>query len=340
MVSFQQAVDLKPYNTFGLHARARYFVSVETADQFREVLNSHIFKNEKRLILGGGSNLLLTKDFDGLVILNRFRSIDILEQNDDRITLSVASGEEWHPFVMHCVNNNWGGIENLALIPGTVGAAPMQNIGAYGVEVREVIEQVQGIELSNGNEMTFNNDECMFGYRESVFKHEWRERIFISSVTLSLTKKNHRLRLEYGAIKETLNAMNITTPTIQSIAQAVIAIRQSKLPDPRITGNSGSFFKNPTIPIQHYEMIVKEHPTMPGYRSENQLVKIPAAWLIESCGWKGKKYKHAGVHHQQALVLINDGNATGEEILELSHLIQDDVNKKFGIQLSPEVNII
>jgi UDP-N-acetylmuramate dehydrogenase len=340
MVSFEQDIDLKPYNTFGLHARARYFIALRSIEQLKAVLQSSVYQNNKYLILGGGSNILLTQDFDGLVLVNQLKGINILHEADDQITLSVASGEDWHSLVMHCVQNNWGGIENLALIPGTVGAAPMQNIGAYGVEVKDVIDQVQGIELASGNEMTFSNAACSFGYRESIFKHALKEKIFISSVTLTLTKKKHRLRMDYGAIQDTLKAMGVEAPAIQTIAQAVMSIRQSKLPDPRITGNSGSFFKNPTITVEHYELLLEQFPTMPGYRIENQFVKIPAGWMIESCGWKGKKLKHAGVHHQQALVIINDGEATGEEILALSRAIQDDVFKKFSIHLTPEVNII
>jgi len=340
MVVFQKDIDLKPYNTFGIRARARYFISVNKHSDIEEILNSDLYKNEKRLILGGGSNILLTGDFNGLVIHNNLKGIETRKENDSHITLTVASGEEWHPFVMHCIKNNWGGIENLALIPGTVGAAPMQNIGAYGVEVKEVVDFVSGIDLHTRTERTFTNTECVFGYRESIFKHALKEIFFISSVTLTLTKKDHLLRMEYGALKDTLQQMNVTSPSIQSIADAVIKIRQQKLPDPKILGNSGSFFKNPTVPADHYTLLKQIHPDIPGYPTDIQMIKIPAAWLIERSGWKGKKINHAGVHHQQALVLVNYDSATGKEILDLAQMIQHDVYNKFGIQLTPEVNII
>ncbi len=338
--TIQENINLQPYNTFGIKAYARYFISIQTTNDLISLIQSEPYRNHKRLILGGGSNILFTCDFNGLVIHNDLKGITITGETDDHIQLTVASGESWHSFVMHCLGNNWGGIENLSLIPGTVGAAPMQNIGAYGVEIKEVVDRVTGIDLFTGTEQTFTNSECRFGYRESIFKHDLKEKIFISSVTLSLTKKNHRLRTEYGAIKDTLNAMSITQPTIHSVSEAVITIRQQKLPDPQVLGNSGSFFKNPVITASHYEQLLKDYPAMPGYKAENQSIKIPAAWLIESCGWKGKRINDAGVHHQQALVLVNYGTATGEEILSLSRNIQHDVAKKFDIDLTPEVNIV
>jgi UDP-N-acetylmuramate dehydrogenase len=338
--AIQEHIDLRPYNTFGIQAFARYFVSLHTTDDLVKLIHTDLFASQKRLVLGGGSNILLTQDFDGLVIHNDLKGITVAGETDAQITLTVASGEPWHSFVMHCVNHNWGGIENLSLIPGTVGAAPMQNIGAYGVEIKEVVDRVTGIDLLTGHERTFNNAQCQFGYRESIFKHALREKIFISSVTLSLTKKNHLLRTGYGAIQDTLHAMNITQPTVQNVSDAVIKIRQQKLPDPAALGNSGSFFKNPVVPVEHYEKLLKDYPTMPGYKAENQSIKIPAAWLIEHCGWKGKKINQAGVHHQQALVLVNYGSASGAEILSLSKKIQHDVSEKFEIELTPEVNIL
>jgi UDP-N-acetylmuramate dehydrogenase len=338
--AIQEHVDLKPYNTFGIQAFARYFVSIRSTDDLVKLIHTDLFTSQKRLVLGGGSNILFTRNFDGLVIHNDLKGIAVTGETDAHITLTVASGESWHPFVLHCVNHNWGGIENLSLIPGTVGAAPMQNIGAYGVEIKEVVDRVTGIDLLTGQERTFNNDQCQFGYRESIFKHALREKIFISSVTLSLTKKNHLLRTEYGAIQDTLHTMNVTQPTVQHVSDAVIKIRQQKLPDPAVLGNSGSFFKNPVVAAEHYERLLKDYPTMPGYRTENQSIKIPAAWLIEHCGWKGKTINQAGVHRQQALVLVNYGSASGAEILSLSKKIQHDVSEKFKIVLTPEVNII
>ncbi|MBX2966385.1 MAG: UDP-N-acetylmuramate dehydrogenase [Cyclobacteriaceae bacterium] len=340
MIRIQENVQLKPFNTFGIPANARYFVSIQAVDDLFELQQADIFKNEVRLILGGGSNVLFTHDIDGLVIHNNLKGIQVSHETDETITLKVASGEVWHTFVMHCVQHNWGGIENLSLIPGTVGAAPMQNIGAYGVEVQEVIEKVEGIELLSGSVQVFDKAGCRFGYRESIFKQELKEKNFISSVTLTLTKKNHLLRTGYGAIQDTLREMNVTAPTIQSVSEAVIHIRSKKLPDPRVLGNAGSFFKNPTITQQHYVSLKSEWPTMPGYSSENQSVKVPAAWLIEQCGWKGKRLAGAGVHQHQPLVIVNYEHATGEEILSLAMQVRASVKERFDITLTPEVNII
>lgn len=340
MIRIQENVQLKPYNTFGIRANARHFVSLQSPDDLFELQQTDLFKHEARLILGGGSNVLLTRDFDGLVIHNNLKGIHTIHETDEIITLKVASGEVWHPFVMHCVQHNWGGVENLSLIPGTMGAAPMQNIGAYGVEVQEVIDQVEGIELSNGSTRVFSKSDCRFGYRESIFKQELKEKIFISSVTLTLAKKNHLLRTGYGAIQDTLRAMHVTAPTIQSISEAVIHIRSSKLPDPTVIGNAGSFFKNPTITQQHFQSLKQTWPEMPGYASVNQTVKVPAAWLIEQCGWKGKREGDAGVHQHQPLVMVNYNNATGEEILSLAMHVRTSVQEKFDITLTPEVNII
>ncbi|MBX2962792.1 MAG: UDP-N-acetylmuramate dehydrogenase [Cyclobacteriaceae bacterium] len=339
-MSFQKNIDLKAFNTFGIRAFARYFVTLKTPDDLHELFQSDLYRNEQHLIIGGGSNVLFTKDFDGLIIQNNIKGISTQSENDDNITVEVASGEVWHPFVLHCVNRNWGGVENLSLIPGTVGAAPMQNIGAYGVEIGEVIKKVVGINLASGEAYTFSREECAFGYRESVFKKELRGKFFISSVTLTLTKKNHRLSTQYGAINDTLHAHNITSPTIKNISDAVIEIRTSKLPDPTVLGNAGSFFKNPAITLQHYELLKKTHPTIPGYSIENQSVKVPAAWLIENCGWKGKRVGDAGVHQHQALVLVNYNAASGEEIFSLATNIRASVKEKFDVELVPEVNIV
>ncbi|MBX2945563.1 MAG: UDP-N-acetylmuramate dehydrogenase [Cyclobacteriaceae bacterium] len=340
MLAIRNNIDLKPYNTFGIHAVALHFVTINTLAELHELIHTDLFKNEKHLIIGGGSNLLLTQDFKGIIIHNNLKGIAVQKETDETITLEVSSGEPWHPFVAHCVQHDWGGIENLSLIPGTVGAAPMQNIGAYGVELCEVVDTVSGIDLKTGDLKTFSNRECMFGYRESVFKKELREKFFISSVTLTLSKKNHRLNIEYGAIKQTLDSMHITTPTIQSISEAVIAIRRKKLPDPSAIGNAGSFFKNPVITDSHYQSLKKTYSELPGYSTENQLVKVPAAWLIEHCGWKGKRFGDAGVHAHQPLVLVNYNHATGEEIFLLATRVRTSVREKFDIDLVPEVNII
>ncbi len=340
MNKIEENVNLKAYNTFGINAIARYFCSISNEDELQSLLQTDLYKNEKTLILGGGSNILFTKDYDGLVIKADLKGIQVVDESDDTISIRAMSGEIWHDFVVYCVNHNWGGIQNLSLIPGTVGAAPIQNIGAYGIELKEVVKEVSGIELISGEVKSFQNHECAFGYRESIFKHQLKEKFFISSVTLSLTKKNHIINISYGAIKDTLKEMNIDEPSLKSISDAVIHIRMSKLPDPRQLGNAGSFFKNPIISLNHYQSLQKAFPQIPGYHSVNQEVKVPAGWLIEQCGWKGKRINDIGVHTHQALVIVNYGNGTGEEIFQLAMQIISSVKEKFYIHLTPEVNII
>jgi len=340
MIRIEENISLRSYNTFGIDANARYFCRISTEEQFQELFNSVVYKNERHLILGGGSNLLFTRDFDGLVIKVDLKGITVREENYERILLEVKSGEVWHDLVLYCIEHNLGGIENLSLIPGSVGAAPIQNIGAYGVEIKEVIDNVRGIDLITCQQNSYTNDECAFGYRESIFKHQLKENIFISSVTLSLTKTNHRINISYGAIQDTLKSLNITQPTIQSISNAVIQIRRSKLPDPSVIGNAGSFFKNPTISSTQYQNLKNNFPQIPSYPTVNQEVKVPAGWLIEQCGWKGKRINNIGVHAHQALVLVNYGNGNGEEIFQLALQIQSSVKEKFNITLTPEVNII
>jgi UDP-N-acetylmuramate dehydrogenase len=268
------------------------------------------------------------------------KGIEVIDQNEHHSTIKVASGEVWHDLVLYAIANDLGGIENLSLIPGTVGAAPMQNIGAYGVEVKEVIVKVDAINRSTGEVRSFSRDECMFGYRESVFKHQLKEKYFISSVTLSLTNKSHQLNTSYGAIADTLKQLNVLQPTIRDVSDAVISIRRSKLPDPKVIGNAGSFFKNPVIDAGKYKRIKDQHPSMPGYTSDNQEVKVPAGWLIEQCSLKGIRIGDVGVHQHQALVLVNYDNGSGKEILELSKKIQHAVKEKFDIELHAEVNIV
>jgi len=340
MINIEEKVGLKPYNTFGVAANAKYFCRITEIDEFKSVLQTDLYKNEKVLILGGGSNVLFTKDFDGLIIKTDIKGIEVVDESDEAVTVKVMSGEIWHDLVLYCVDHQWGGIQNLSLIPGTVGAAPIQNIGAYGVEVKEVIKEVTGIDRTTGEEMTLQNHECSFGYRESIFKHQLKEKIFISSVTLSMTKKNHLLNISYGAISDVLKEMNVKDPSLKTINEAVIQIRKSKLPDPSQLGNAGSFFKNPKISLAHYQSLQKEFPQMPGYPSVNQEVKVPAAWLIEQCGWKGKRINDIGVHTHQALVIVNYGNGNGEEIFHLAQQIIASVKQKFYITLLPEVNVI
>lgn len=342
MIKIEENVNLKAYNTFGIEAHARYFCKISTEEQLRELLSSEVYKNERHLILGGGSNILFTKDFDGLIIKVDLKGIKQQKETDDTIDINVKSGELWHNLVLYCVQHTLGGIENLSLIPGTVGAAPIQNIGAYGIEIKEVIQKVEAINLLTGEQKSFTNAECMFGYRESIFKHELKEKYFISSVTLTVTKKNHLLNTSYGAIQDTLKAMHVSEPTIKTVSDAVIHIRKTKLPDPAIIGNAGSFFKNPTITLSQYEQLKNLYSEIPGYPSVNQSVKVPAGWLIEQCGWKGKRVNNIGVHTQQALVLVNygNGNGNGNEIFELAKNILSSVKKKFNITLALEVNVV
>ncbi|GHM98617.1 UDP-N-acetylenolpyruvoylglucosamine reductase [Cytophagales bacterium WSM2-2] len=338
MSLIQENISLKSFNTFGIDARAKYFCEIKSIEDLVGIIQTGLLKKERMLILGGGSNVLFTKDFDGLVIHNSIMGKEIVSESDSDIDLQVSSGEPWHNTVLHCVHNNWGGIENLSLIPGTIGAAPIQNIGAYGVEVREVIKEVKAVDLSTGRTRAFNNEECKFGYRESVFKSELKEFFFISSVTLTLSKKSHRINTSYGAISDTLKKMNIIEPTIKNVSDAVIQIRSEKLPDFTTLGNAGSFFKNPEITQDHFSTLQRAFPNMPHYPA-NQAVKVPAGWLIEQCEWKGKTIGHVGVHDKQALVLVNFGGASGEEIFSLAHQIISSVREKFSITLTPEVNI-
>lgn len=340
MIQIQENISLQYFNTFGIDAKAKYFIEVSTDETLQELLHHTIFRNNKYLILGGGSNILFTKDFDGLVIKSAMMDIAVTTENDDFIFVRAGSGENWHTLVMYCLQNEWGGVENLSLIPGTVGAAPIQNIGAYGVEIQNVIENVSGVELSTGTLRIFTNSDCRFNYRESIFKQELKEKYFISSITLRLTKKKHQINTSYGAIQDILKQQNITDPTIQDVSVAVMSIRQSKLPDPRVIGNAGSFFKNPTVHEKEVKLIKKEYPSIPIYPIGNQNVKVAAGWLIEQCGWKGKRLGNIGVHPQQALVLVNYGNGKGEEIFQLAMKIQASVKDKFGITLAAEVNII
>lgn len=339
-MELKDSVDLFPYNTFGIHARANYLVIVRSAEQAREVFKSDLFNKHPHLILGGGSNILLTRDFDGVVVKNEIKGVSTVREDDRSILLKVGSGENWHRFVVHCVERELGGIENLSLIPGTVGAAPLQNIGAYGVEIKEVIHNVEAIEIKSGITRVFSNLECAFGYRESIFKQELKDQYFISSITLSLTKKDHRFNISYGAIAEVLREKDIQQLSIRAISDAVIDIRSRKLPNPEVIGNAGSFFKNPSVDSGYFEALKKKYPAIPSFPGENSLIKIPAAWLIEQCGWKGKTLGAVGVHTHQALVLVNYGGGQGRKIWELAMDIQSSVKEKFDILLHPEVNVI
>ncbi len=341
MPSFQHHVDLTSYNTFGIHVAANQFCALNAVEDAIELFKAKDLNKDNVLIMGGGSNMLFTTpEYAGLVVLNKIEGIDIIHEDEDYVTVKVGSGENWHKLVLHAISNDWGGIENLSLIPGTVGAAPMQNIGAYGVEVREVIQSVEALHLESLTLEHFSNADCQFGYRDSYFKNSGKGKYFISSVTFRLTKRNHKLRTSYGAIQQLLTSASIDQPTIKDISDAVVAIRSSKLPDPKKIGNAGSFFKNPSIDHDQFEAIIKNHPLVPSYPGENGLIKTSAAWLIEQCGFKGMTRENIGVHKEQALVLVNYGNGKGSDVWNLALEIQDHVEKKFGIRLHPEVNII
>ena len=340
MLTIQEHVNLQHFNTFGIQAFAQYFITVNSVDDVQQFIQTPVFREQRHLILGGGSNLLLTQDFHGLVIKNNIKGIEVVQEDADHITLKAGGGENWHAFVIFCVEHHWGGIENLSLIPGSVGAAPIQNIGAYGVEIKDRIESVEVIDLKDGSVRSFNKQACNFGYRESIFKQTHRDRFFISSVTLTLTKRNHHYNTSYGLITDVLREKGITNLSVKAISDAVIQIRQSKLPDPSRIGNAGSFFKNPSITPDVLESLSRDNPSIPSYPGENGLVKISAAWLIEQCGWKGKTFNSIGVHQHQALVLVNYGGGSGEDIWQLAMNIQASVKEKFNITLQPEVNVV
>lgn len=329
---------LKEHNTFGIQAYAREFVQVHTTDELKEVLNQSAGK--ELFILGGGSNMLLTKDIDALVIHVALKGQDVVKHEEGYAYVKAMAGENWHEFVLFCISNNYGGLENLSLIPGNVGTTPIQNIGAYGTEIKDTFVSCEAMNIATQQIETFTNDDCEFSYRESIFKGKLKGKYIITSVTFRLTTKNHNINTSYGDIAAELTKKGIAVPTIKDVSDAVTAIRQSKLPDPKELGNSGSFFKNPVITADAFEKAYLLHPQMPHYKVSDTEVKVPAGWLIEQCGFKGKRYGDAGIHAKQALVLVNYGNATGKEILELSRTIQKTVYDTFGIAIEAEVNII
>ena len=333
----EKNISLKPYNTFGLDAEAKLLARVSDVIDLQAVLADSKLINEERFVLGGGSNILLTKDVDALVIKNEISGIQLVEETDDSYIVRSGAGVVWHQLVMHCIENGYAGIENLSLIPGNVGAAPMQNIGAYGVELKDVFHSLEAVEITTGNVQTFSASDCEFGYRESVFKRKLKGQFIISSVSLLLTKEA-KLNTSYGAIEEELERLKIQSPSTKDVSQAVINIRQSKLPDPKVLGNSGSFFKNPVVPTSKFEELRSMFPNIPGYPA-GESTKLAAGWLIEQCGWKGKVVGNAGSHAKQALVLVNYGNATGVEIFNLSEQIMCSVYDTFGVQLEREVNV-
>jgi len=337
-VHIQHDISLKAFNTFGIDVNARHFVSVSTLEQLISVLKLKNYPN--KLILGGGSNMLLTKDVNALVIHINIKGITKINEEKDHVFVKANAGENWHEFVISCLNNNLGGIENMSLIPGNVGTSPIQNIGAYGVELKDNFVSCEALNLKTLEVEIFNNEDCNFGYRNSIFKNEAKGKYIIISVVFKLTINNHKLYTNYGAITSQLETMQIDNPTIKDVSNAVIAIRKSKLPDPKKIGNSGSFFKNPVISLKAFKQLKEQFPNVPSYAVSSNEVKVPAGWLIETAGFKGKNFGNYGVHKKQALVLINYGGAKGEDILALSKIIQNTIYRIFNVLIEAEVNII
>jgi len=330
-------VSLKNYNTFGIDVSAKKFIAVTNTNELLKVLQ---LNNQNLFILGGGSNMLLTKNIENALVVHvNIKGKTIIKENDNFAWVTVNAGENWHEFILWSLDKGYGGLENMSLIPGNIGTAPIQNIGAYGKELKDNFIECNAIEIKTGISKTFSKAACEFGYRNSVFKNELKGQYIITSVTFKLTKRNHDLNTGYGAIENELKSQNITSPSLKEISNAVIAIRQSKLPDPKVLGNSGSFFKNPVISQTEFEKFISKFPEAPSYRVSDSEVKVPAGWLIEQAGFKGKQFGDAGVHKNQALVLVNYGNASGQEIWDLAMKIKTAVFKQFGIEINPEVNV-
>jgi UDP-N-acetylmuramate dehydrogenase len=337
-VHVQHNISLQPFNTFGIDVKAKQFISIASVSDLKDIYTSDDYP--KKFILGGGSNMLLTKDIDALVIHINLKGKQILSQTEKEVLVKANAGENWHEFVLWCLENNFGGLENLSLIPGNVGTSPIQNIGAYGVELKDTFHSCDALNLKTLEIETFTNSDCNFDYRNSIFKQDAKGQYIILSVIFKLTTKDHQLRTNYGAISSELNRMNISNPTIQDVSKAVISIRQSKLPNPKKIGNSGSFFKNPIISRAEFLRLQDNFPNAPHYEVSEEEVKVPAGWLIETAGFKGKTLGNYGVHKKQALVLVNYGGASGNDILKLSQLIQATVLRLFNITIEAEVNII
>lgn len=338
-MNIHENYSLKKLNTFGIEAFARYYAEFTSLDNIVELLDIARFQDVDKMVLGGGSNILFTKDFNGIVLKNELKGIQLIKQDEDFYYVKAAAGENWHQLVMYCIEHNYAGIENLSLIPGSVGAGPIQNIGAYGIELKDVLYELEALNLNTKQVEIFTNADCCFGYRDSIFKQQKRNKYVIISVTFRLFKKPV-FNIQYGAIEKELQAMDVKELSIAAISKAICNIRSSKLPDPSVTGNAGSFFKNPTVSIDKYEALKKEFPGIAGYKNSDKDVKLAAGWLIEQCGWKGKRVGETGVHKDQALVIVNYGNATGNAIYDLSGRILDSVKEKFEVVLEREVNIL
>lgn len=344
-MQIRENISLRPYHTFGIDVSARYFAAFSDTGQIQALLDEKVAKDHRKLILGGGSNILFTGDFAGLVMKNEITGMEMTQETDEYIFLRVGAGENWHRFVMYCVTKGYAGVENLSLIPGSVGASPMQNIGAYGVEIKDVFHELEAFHWHDQEIHRFSNADCAFGYRESVFKKKYKDQYVITHVTYRLNKKPV-FHTHYGTIQQELEKMNVKELSIAALSQAVINIRSSKLPDPKEIGNAGSFFKNPTIPKPQYEALKQQFPEMPSFPLDEEKVKVPAGWLIEhshpagAATWKGYRKGDAGCYPKQALVLVNYGRATGAEIFNLSEEIMQTVETQFGIKLEREVNIL
>jgi UDP-N-acetylmuramate dehydrogenase len=338
-MNITENTSLQPYNTFGIDVSARYFATADSVDSIRDVLTDNRYATLPLFVLGGGSNILLTKNFDGLVLKNEIHGIEMIRETEEHYFVKSGAGVVWHDFVLHCIENNWAGIENLSLIPGNIGASPMQNIGAYGVEVKDVFDSLEAFEIATGEVKTFDGEGCQFGYRESVFKRALKGKHIITSVTFRL-QKVATFNTRYGAIEQELERMGVTDLSIRAVSNAVINIRQSKLPDPAKIGNSGSFFKNPVISKSDFDAVKSNHPDVVAYPAGENQMKLAAGWLIDQAGWKGKTFENYGVHKNQALVLVNYGGATGQQIYNLSEEVLQSVSSKFGVQLEREVNIM
>lgn len=335
----QKNVSLKPYNTFGIDVKANFFSQFTSQDELSELLSNSEFKNIPKLILGGGSNILFTRDFEGVVLKNNIPGIAVVSEDENGWKVKAGAGINWHSLVLYCIEKGFAGIENLSLIPGNVGAAPIQNIGAYGVEMKDSFYELEAVNIENGEALKFNHDQCQFGYRDSIFKQEYKGKVAITSVTLAL-KKQPDFHITYGAIEQELKRMGVSDLSIKAISDAVCNIRRSKLPDPIKIGNAGSFFKNPEVTGSVYNALKASHPGVVAYSLANGNYKLAAGWLIEQCEWKGKVVGNTGSHKDQALVLVNYGKATGTEIWNLAMAIQESVKSRFGVIIEPEVNVM
>jgi len=336
-MTLRENCSLLSYNTFGIDVPARYFVEYSSVEELMSLLNSELLVDNSFYSIGGGSNLLFTKPFDGVILHSKITGYEVIKEDEKEVVVKVGAGVVWDDFVAYCVEKKWHGIENLSLIPGEVGASPVQNIGAYGVEAKDVIELVIGVDIDNVSTKEFSNADCCFGYRDSIFKHVLKDKFIVTHVIYKLSKTEN-YTLDYGTVRDELAKTGVIN--LYTVRQAIISIREAKLPDPKVQGNAGSFFKNPVVSKMRFAELQKEYPSMPFYTVSETEIKIPAGWLIEQAGWKGKSHGNAAVHDKQALVLVNKGNVTGKEVVELSDLICQSVESKFDIEISPEVIIL